>query len=537
MGKLIRFDDAARDSLRRGVEQLAAAVRVTLGPRGRNVVIDHGSGVPTITNDGLTITREIELANPFENLGVQFMREVAFKTGLAAGDGTTTATVLAGSVIAHGIKAIQSGCNPIAVKRGIDRGVIAVVAELRRQARAVDTPDVICRVATVSARGDARVGELISDAMGRVGRHGVITVSEGRGLSTSLNVVEGTRIDQGYVSPYFVTDAEQMEALLDNAYVLLADVSLTDAQQVIPAREQAARAGRPVFIVAEDIEREALATLVVNRLRGTVSSLAVRAPGSGIHRRALLEDLAVLTGAKLFAEDTGSRLERFTAADFGRVGRVQADASSTLLAQGGGDGEAIRGRLEWLRREAKRARPASEREWWEQRLACIAGGIAVIEVGAPTEPERQERKSLFEDSLAATHSAVEEGVITGGGVALLRAQHVLLDLKARGDETAGIEILRRALEEPTLRIAENAGQDASRVVAQVRAASGAFGFDALTGTICDLERMGILDPVKVTRCALEHAASIGGLVLTTDCVVVDAPGEQSEGQGEGPRAA
>jgi chaperonin GroEL len=525
MGKLIRFDDAARDSLRRGVEQLTAAVRVTLGPRGRNVVIDHGSGVPTITNDGLTIASEIELANPFENMGVQFMREVASKTGLAAGDGTTTATVLAGSVVTHGLKAIASGCNPVAVKRGIDRGVEAVVAQLRKQARGVDTRDDIAQVATVSARGDGRVGELIAEAMDRVGRHGVVTVGEGHGLATTLKVVEGTRLQQGYVSPYFVTDAEQMESTLDNAYVLLADLSLSDAQHVLPALELAARAGRPLLVVAEDIEAEALATLVVNRLRGTVASVAVRAPESGARRRETLEDLAVLTGARLFAEDIGNRVERFTAADFGRVGRVLVDASSTLLAQGGGQGEAIRGRLAWLKREVRKASVVAERSWIEQRLACLAGGIAIVEVGGATESERQERKSRIEDALAATHSAVEEGVVTGGGVALLRAQPALADLNVRGDEAAGVEIVRRALEEPTLRIAENAGEDAPVILARVRAARGAVGFDALTGTICDLDRRGIVDPVKVTRCALEHAASIGSLVLTTDAIVVDAPPE------------
>ena len=453
MGKLIRFDDAAREALSRGVEQLAAAVRVTLGPRGRNVVID--------------------------------------------------------------------------------RGVIAVVAELRRQARGVDSHADISQVATVSARGDAQVGEMIAEAIARVGRHGVITVGEGPGLTTTLSVVEGTRFDGGYVSPYFVTDAELMESALDNAYVVIADQALTDAQQVIPALELAARAGRPLIVVAEDIEREALATLVVNRLRGTVASVAVRAPGSGSHRRELLEDLAVLTGAKLFAAESGSRIDRFTAADFGRVGRAQVDASTTLLVQCGGDGEGIRARLAWLRRESKRGSGGAERTWWEQRLACLAGAIAVIEVGAASDSERHERKSLVEDSLAATHSAVEEGVVTGGGVALLRSQRVLLDLKARGDEAAGIEVLRKALEEPALRIAENAGQDAPRIVAQMRAATGAVGFDAITATICDLERRGILDPVKVTRSALEHAASIGALVLTTDAIVVDAPDDQSEG----PKAA
>ena len=532
MGKLIRFDKDARNSLRRGVEQLTAAVRVTLGPRGRNVVIGNGGGMPTITNDGITITREIELENPFENLGVQFMREVAFKTALAAGDGTTTATLLAGSVVTHGLLAIASGCNPVGLKRGIDRGVLTVVAELRRQARAIGSRDEIVQVATVSARGDAGIGELIADAMERVGRHGVITVSEGRGLTTTLNVVEGTRIASGYVSPYFVTDADEMHCVLENAYVLLADVRLTEAQQLLPALELAARAGRPLFLVVDDIEGEALATLVVNRLRGTVASVAIRVPGAGIRRREMLEDLAVLTGATLFAADAGNRIDRFTVTDFGRLGRVQVDSSATLIAQGGGDSDSMRGRVSWLQREAKGAAADSDRKWFEQRIACMSGGLAVIEVGAGSEAERQDRKSLIEDSLAATHSAVEEGIITGGGVALLRAQPALAMLSASGDEAAGIEILRKSIEEPALQIAQNAGHDARHIVAQVRAATGSFGFDAVSGAICDLNALGILDSVKVTRCALEHATSIGTIVLTTEAIVVDSRPEAAEGQDD-----
>ena len=531
MGKLIRFDDDARNSLRRGVEQLTAAVRITLGPRGRNVVIDHGSGVPTITNDGITVTREIELENPFENLGVQFMREIAYKTAVAAGDGTTTATVLAGSIVMNGLTAIASGHNPIGIKRGIDRAVTTVVAELRRQARSVESRDDIVKVATVSARGDARIGELIADAVERVGAHGVITVDEGRGLSTSLNVVEGTRLASGYVSPYFVTNADEMHAVLENAYVLLADLKLTTAQQLLPALELAARAGRPLFLVVDDIEGEALATLVVNRLRGTVSSVAIRVPGAGFRRREMLEDLAVLTGATLFSESAGNRVDRFTVTDFGRVGRVQSDSAATLLAQGGGDSESIRGRVEWLKGLTKQA-SGTERDWLAQRVACIAGGIAVIEVGAATDSERQERKSLIEDSLSATLSAVDEGIVTGGGVALLRAQPALAALKASGAEAAGIEILRKSLEEPMRWIVENAGHDAPHIVAQVHGATGPVGFDAVAETICDLNAIGILDSAKVTRCALEFAASIGTILLTTEALVVDSPPDEAQDQGE-----
>ncbi len=530
MGKQIRFDDEARDALRRGVEQLAAAVRVTLGPRGRNVVIDHGSGVPTITNDGLTIAREIELANPFENMGVQMLREVALKTGAAAGDGTTTATVLAGCVVTHGLLAITAGCNPVAVKRGIDRAVTTVVHELRRQARAVTNRDDLARVATASAQSDAAAGALIADAMERVGRHGVVTIEAGHGMDTTLDVVEGTLLDQGYVSPYFVTDAERMEAVLDNAYVLLADVKLSEAQQVLPALEQAARAGRPLLVIAEDVEGDALATMVVNRLRGTVASIAVRAPHDGERRREMLDDLAVLTGARLFGRDAGAALERFGADDFGRARRVQADASSTVLTECGGDAAEIRARVARLRREIQ-THSTYEGSWYEQRLARLAGGIAVVEVGAPTEAERAERKARIEDALAATRSAVEEGVVPGGGVALLRAQPALASLEVRGDERAGVEIVQRALEEPARRIAENAGEDGARVVDRIRAERGAVGYDSEANVFCDLEARGILDPLKVTRCALQNAASIGSLVLTTDAIVVDADEEGPGGEG------
>ena len=528
MGKQIRFDDAARDSLRRGVEQLANAVRVTLGPGGRNVVIGQGPGLPTITNDGLTIAREIELADPFENMGVQLMREVAFKTGAIAGDGTTTATVLAGSVVIHGLRAIAAGCNPVAVKRGIDRAVAVVVQDLKHQSRAVDSRADLARVATVSAHSDSAVGDLIAEALERVGHLGVVTVSGGRGLTTTLDVVEGTCLDQGYVSPYFVNDAERMEAVLENAFVLLTDARLDRAQQVLPALEQAARAGRPLLVIAEDIEGEALATLVVNRLRGTVASVAIRAPFTGERRQETLEDLAVLTGARLYSESTGGRLDRFTAADFGRVRRVQVDASSTTLSEGGGESGVIRDRVTRLRAERDASDAAHDRPWLEQRLGRMAGGVAMLEVGAATEPEMLERKALIEDALAATRSAVEEGVVPGGGVALMRAQPALDKLNGSSDEKAGIEIVCRALEEPARRIAENAGEDGSRIVARIREERGAIGYDAVGRSFCDLGERGILDPVKVTRCALQHAASIGALVITTDAIVVDSEPREPE---------
>jgi chaperonin GroEL len=527
MGKQIQFDDAARNALRRGVEQLANAVRVTLGPRGRNVVIDRGRGTPTITDDGLAIAREIELENPFENMGVQLLREVAIKTGEAAGDGTTTATVLASSVVTHGLRAIASGHNPIAVKRGIDRAVSVVVEDLRRQSRAVSTRADLKRVAGVSAADD-EIGELIAEAMGRVGRGGVITVSEGRGMETTLDVVEGARFDRGYLSPYFVTDASRMEVTLDDALVLLADVKIVTARELLPALELAANMGRPLIVVAEDLESEALATLVVNRLRGTLAVVAVRAPYTGERRREALDDLAVLTGARVYSRESGDKLEQFGTSDFGRVRRVVVDSDTTTLTEGGGRASEIRDRAAQLRKALENSDSSYDRERLETRLAQVGGGVAIVRVGAPTEPEMSERKSRIEDALAATRSAVEEGVVPGGGVALLRAQAALLRLSLPGDERVGVDIVRFALEEPAQQIAENAGEDGPVIVEKIRARRGAVGFDAITGTFRNLERQGILDPTKVTRCALQHAASIGSLVLTTDAIVVDSPSEDEE---------
>ena len=526
MGKQIRFDDSARRSLRRGVEQLAAAVRVTLGPRGRTVVIDNGNGMPTITNDGVTIAREIELANPFENLGVQLLRDAAIKTGESAGDGTTTATVLASSVITRGLDAIDAGHNPVAVKRGIERAVEVVMEELRRQARTLVLRDDVERVARASAHHDPAIGALIADAMDRVGLHGVVTVTESRRLETALEVVEGTRLDHGYLSPYFVSDPESMEAVLDNALVLLADLRLTEARELLPALEMAARAGRPLLVLAEDVEGEALATLVVNRLRGTVASVAVRAPFGGNRRRETLEDLAILTGATLYAPDVGAELERFEVEHFGRAQRVVVDASTTTITRGGGVTKTVRAHVDRLKRRGSQSDSNWDREWLKQRVERFAGGIAMVHVGGATEPERHERRSRVEDALAATRSAVEEGVVPGGGVALLRAQPALDSLRLRGDARVGIEIVRRAIEEPARCIAHNAGADGAAVVEEIKARSGAVGYDAVSGTFCDLEAKGIIDPAKVTRCALMHAARVGALVLTTDAIVVDTPEDE-----------
>ncbi len=531
MGKLIQFDDEARNALRRGVDKLAGAVRVTLGPRGRNVVIDHRDGNPTITNDGLTIAREIELENPFENMGAQLVREVAIKTGQVAGDGTTTATVLAHSLVSRGLQAVAAGHNPMAVKRGIDHAVEAVVEDLRRQARTVNNRADLQRVARVSA-GDDTIGNMVADALDRVGASGVITIDEGRGMTDTLEVVEGVRFDHGYLSPYFVTDAESMEVVLDNPLVLITDLRVSAAQEVLGVLEHAAATRRPLLVIADDVEAEALATLVVNRLRGTLHCVAVRAPASGERRRELLEDLAVLTGATLVTRDMGRSLERFHAPDLGRAKRVVVDHDSTTIIEGGGDAVAIRARVAELERALTGAGTDHDRELLRERIARLTGGVALIHVGAASALELAERKNRFDDALAATRSAVEEGMLTGGGVALLRAQKSLDSSKARGDEKIGYDIVRLALEQPTRQIAENAGERGEVVVARTREQTGGFGYDALAGVYCDLDAAGIVDPAKVTRCALQHAASIGTLMLTTDAIVVDAPGKDDEGGGE-----
>jgi chaperonin GroEL len=522
MGKRIEFDDAARQALRRGVDQLAGAVRVTLGPRGRHVVIERKAGTPAITNDGLAIAREIELAKPFENMGVQLIREVATKTGEVAGDGTTTATVLAHAIVAQGLRAITSGANPMALKRGIDRAVTAAVAELGRQATPVKSDDDIARIATVSAQNDPRVGELIAEAIRKVGRHGVVTVEEGRGMETTLEVVEGMRLDRGYLSPYFVTDPETMSTELDDALVLLTETRISAVRALLPAMEHAARMGRPLLVMAEDVEGEALATLVVNRLRGTVASVAVRAPEVGDHRREILGDLATLSGARLYSPETGGSLEKIDPGDFGRAKRVLVDRDTTTVVEGGGGQQDIRNRIAALERELAGSDHDFERERLRARLSRLTGGIGVIHVGAATEPELHERRSRIEDALAATRAAVEEGIVTGGGVALLRTEAAVSALELKGDESIGRDIVLRALEEPARQIAINAGADGAVAVERIRRGSGAFGFDALTVSYVDLDRQGIVDAAKVVRCALQHAASIGSLVLTTDAIVVDS---------------
>jgi chaperonin GroEL len=531
MGKRIEFDESARSALRRGVEQLAGVVRVTLGPRGRNVVIQGGDGAPSITNDGLTIARDIELPDPFENIGVQLVREAAIRTGETAGDGTTTATVLAHAMVVEGLKAIAAGHNPAAVRRGMDRGMVAVLGEVRRQAREVSTREEIARVATVSGRQDRELGELVADALERVGRQGAITVEDGRGVETTLEVVEGVRFDRGYLSPYFVTQPETMEAVLDRPVVLLTDLTLRGTQDVVRPLEEAARLGRSLFVVAEDVEGEALATLVINRLRGQVPAVAVKAPESGERRRALLDDLAVLTGAHLIGREEGRTLESFTAAEFGRARRVRVSRDTTTLISGGGRAEAIRARLEALERELAAATTDYDRTQIRERISRLRGGIAVVRVGGATELEMSERRGRLEDAIAGARSAVEEGVVTGGGVTLLRAQRALEAVDVLGDERMGVAILRVALEAPTRQIAINAGEDGGVVVARIREQGGSIGFNALTLGYEDLDLAGILDPAKVARCSLQNAASIGALVLTTDAIVVESPPEETEEEG------
>ncbi len=533
MGKQIQFDDDARQALRRGVEQLAGAVRVTLGPRGRNVVIDRGTGSPIITNDGLTISREIELADRFENMGAQLVREVAVKTGEVAGDGTTTATVLAHEIVSRGLRATAAGHHPMALKRGIDAAVAVAVAELKKMSRPIELRADIERVAKVSSGDDSVLAALVADAMDRVGRTGVITVEEGRSMGTTLEVVDGVRFERGYLSPYFVSDAENMEAVLDKPLVLLTEFKIAAVRDLLPVLDHAARAGRPVLIVADDVESEALAMLVVNRLRGTVQSVAVKAPESGDRRREFLEDLAILTGGRVLSTDIGRSLEAIEDSDFGRASRVVVDRERTTLVGGGGEPSAVRERIGQLENLVSRAGTPFDRDRLKGRVAKMSGGVAVIRVGGVTEIDLRERRSRLEDALAATRAAVEEGVVPGGGVALLRCRAALEKLKVEGDEKIGRDIVMAALEAPARQIAFNAGAEPDVVVAHLRGASENFGYNALSGREEDLVAAGVLDPTMVTRVALQNAASIATMVMTTDAIVVEEEEEGEAGPAEG----
>ncbi|HSQ59810.1 MAG TPA: chaperonin GroEL [Acidobacteriota bacterium] len=525
MAKQLLFDAAAREALQRGVDKLANTVKVTLGPKGRNVVLDKKFGAPTVTNDGVTIAKEIELENPYENMGAQMAKEVATKTQDVSGDGTTTATVLAQAIVREGLRHVASGANPMQLKRGIDKAVASVVADLKKQSKAIKTPTEIAQVATISANNDPEIGTLIADAMDKVGKDGVITVEEAKGLDTSMEVVEGMEFDRGYLSPYFITDPERMEAVLEDAMILIHDKKIAAIKDILPVLEKVAQTGRPLLLIAEDMEGEALATLVVNKLRGILNVAAVKAPGFGDRRRAMLEDIAIITGGRLITEEAGYKLENAVVGDLGKAKRIVIEKESTTIIEGAGKKTDIKARVDQIRREIEDSTSDYDKEKLQERLAKISGGVAVVHVGAATEFEMKEKKARVEDALAATKSAVEEGIVPGGGVALLRAQVSIGKNSATGDEKSGMEIVANALEAPARTIAANAGAEGSVVVEKIKHQKGAVGYNAATGEYVDLVQAGIVDPTKVTRSALQHAASIASLLLTTEAIVTDVPEE------------
>ncbi|MEO6866238.1 MAG: chaperonin GroEL [Gemmatimonadaceae bacterium] len=521
--KELYFNTEARAALKRGVDQLAEAVKVTLGPKGRNVVIDKKFGSPTITKDGVTVAKEVELSDPIENMGAQMVKEVATKTSDLAGDGTTTATVLAQAIFREGLKNVTAGANPMALKRGIDKAVQAVVDELKAISVPTTGKKEIAQVGTISANNDKEIGDLIAEAMEKVGKDGVITVEEAKGLETTLETVEGMQFDRGYVSPYFVTDPDKMEAVLEDGMILIHDKKISSMKDLLPILEKVAQLSKPLLIIAEDIEGEALATLVVNKLRGTLKVCAVKAPGFGDRRKAMLEDIAVLTGGRVVSEEVGFKLENATVDQLGRAKRLVVDKDNTTIIDGAGTDDAIQGRVKEIKAAVEKTTSDYDREKLQERLAKIAGGVAVINVGAATESEMKEKKARVEDALHATRAAVEEGIVPGGGVALIRAQRALKDLKfADHDEQVGVDIIRRAIEEPIRMIVQNAGGEGSMVVEKVRSAKdNTFGYNALTDTYEDLVQAGVIDPTKVTRTALQNAASIAGLLLTTEALIVE----------------
>jgi chaperonin GroEL len=529
--KQLQFDEAARHALLRGVEKLARAVKATLGPSGRNVILDKKYGSPTITKDGVTVAKEIELEDPYENMGAQLVREVASKTSNVAGDGTTTATVLAEAIFREGLKNVTAGANPTSLQRGIMQAVEAIVEELKKISKKVSDRKEIAQVATVSANWDTTIGDIIADAMDKVGKDGTITVEEAKGIETTLEVVEGMQFDKGYLSPYFVTNAESMEVALENAYVLIHEKKITSLKDLLPLLEKVAKASRPLLIIAEDIAGEALATLVVNKLRGTLQVAAVKAPGFGDRRKAMLEDIAVLTGGRCLTEDLGIKLENITLEDLGRAKRITIDKENTTIVEGEGSTKDIQGRIKQIRRQIEETTSDYDREKLQERLAKLAGGVAVIKVGAATETEMKEKKARVEDALHATRAAVEEGVVAGGGVAYLRTQKALDSIKLEGDEAVGAEIVRRALEFPTRQLASNAGQEGALIVQEVKKRSGNEGFNVATGKYEDLVKAGVLDPTKVTRTALQNAASISALMLTTEALVTEMPKKEKPASG------
>ena len=523
MAKQIKFDAEARQKILAGVEKLSTAVSSTLGPSGRNVILDKKFGSPQITKDGVTVAKEIELPDPFENMGAQMVKEVASKTNDVAGDGTTTATLLAEAIYREGLKNLTAGANGMALKRGIDKATAAVVEAIAKLSKKVKSADEIAQVATLSANGDAEIGKMISEAMDKVGKEGTITVEEAKTLDSSLDVVEGMQFDKGYLSPYFVTDAESMECELENPFILLFEKKISNLQELLPLLQTVAKSGRPLMIIAEDVEGEALATLVVNKLRGTFQVCAVKAPGFGDRRKAILEDIAILTGGKLISEDIGIKLESVTVDMLGRAKKVVVDKDNTTIVEGLGKGADIKARVEQIKKQIEETTSDYDREKLQERLAKLAGGVALIKVGAATEAAMKEKKDRVDDALHATRAAVEEGIVPGGGVAYLRAQKAVEALDLEGDEKVGANIIARAIEAPLRKLVNNAGQEAALVIANVKKATGTNGYNVRTGEYCDLLKAGVVDPAKVTRSALQNAASIAGLLLTTDCMVTDIP--------------
>ncbi len=532
--KQLLFDEAARQAILRGVTKLSKAVTATLGPKGRNVVLDKKFGSPTVTKDGVTVAKEIELEDPYENMGAQMVREVASKTSDAAGDGTTTATILAEAIYREGLKFVTSGANPIGIQRGIQKAVEAAVAHLDKIAKKVKDKEEIKQVATVSSNWDTTIGEIIADAMDKVGKDGTITVEEAKSIETTLEVVEGMQFDKGYLSPYFVTNAETMECKLEDAYVLIYEKKISSLKDLLPLLEKVARAGKPLLVIAEEVEGEALATLVVNNLRKTISCCAVKAPGFGDRRKAMCEDIAILTGGRFISEDLGIKLENVELSDLGRAKSIVVDKENTTIVEGAGKASEIQGRINQIRRQIEETTSDYDREKLQERLAKLAGGVAVINVGAATETEMKEKKARVEDALHATRAAVEEGIVPGGGVALLRCVSAIEAVKAENeDEKIGVDIVKRAIEFPTRELANNAGLEGSVVVEEVKRRKGNEGFNVSTGQYEDLVKAGVVDPKKVTRTALQNAASIAGLLLTTECLITEVPEKEKKKAGGG----
>ncbi|MST00633.1 MAG: chaperonin GroEL [Pedosphaera sp.] len=532
--KQLLFDEAARHAILRGVQKLAKAVTATLGPKGRNVVIDKKFGSPTVTKDGVTVAKEIELECPYENMGAQMVREVASKTSDTAGDGTTTATVLAEAIYREGLKYVTSGASPISIQRGIQKAVEAAVEELAKISKKVKEKEEIKQVATVSANWDTTIGEIIADAMDKVGKDGTITVEEAKSIETTLEVVEGMQFDKGYLSPYFVTNMDTMETKLENAYILIYEKKVSSLKDLLPILEKLAKTGKPLLIIAEDVEGEALATLVVNKLRGVLNICAVKAPGFGDRRKAMLEDIAILTGGKCITEDLGILLENLTLEDLGSAKSIVVDKENTTIVEGKGKGSEIKGRVDQIRRQIDETTSDYDREKLQERLAKLAGGVAIINVGAATESEMKEKKARVEDALHATRAAVEEGIVAGGGVALIRCLPAVEKLKLTNtDEQIGVEIVKRAIEAPLRALASNAGVEGSLIVQEVRKRKGSEGYNVATGEYVDLVKAGVVDPKKVTRSALQNAASIAGLLLTTECIITDMPERDKPAAGGG----